>query len=122
MSRYTKNFTIAEFASQDGKEKDARMCPEFMHRLQNLRDKFDFPMIITSGIRSQSHNRAVGGARLSMHLTTPCQACDIAIIDWSGSKKHRFLRLALSNGFKGIGISKNFIHLDMRSATSLWTY
>ena len=122
MERYTKNFTVDEFASKDGLEKDARMHPEFMLNLQNLRDDFDYPMTITSGIRSPDHNKAVGGAALSMHLTRPCEACDVAIIDWSPSARHRFLKLAFANGFKGIGISRNFIHLDMRVAVSLWTY
>lgn len=122
MERYTKNFTVDEFASRDGKEPEARMCPEFMDRLQSLRDVWDSPLVITSGMRSLEHNRAVGGARASMHLKRPGIACDIAWIDWTGHMKHRFLTLALTHGFRGVGVSKNFIHLDMRQINTLWTY
>jgi zinc D-Ala-D-Ala carboxypeptidase len=119
---YSKNFSIAEFASQDGKDQGARMCPEFMLKLQSLREEFNHSIVVTSGIRSFDHNKAVGGARLSMHLSRPCKACDVAIINWSSSIRHRFLELAFSHGFSGIGVSKNFIHLDTRATKSLWIY
>lgn len=122
MARYTKNFTVAEFASRDGKEPEARMCPHFMDRLQSFREVWGSPLIITSGMRSEEHNRAVGGSTNSMHLKRPGIACDIAIIDWTGHMKHRFVTLALAHGFRGVGISKNFIHLDMRQVNTLWTY
>lgn len=120
--KYTKNFSIAEFASRDCKDQEARMCPDFMTKLQELRDWVDHTMIISSGIRSPEHNRAVGGSKNSMHLSRPCKACDVSIIDWTGHMKHRFLHNAFQHGFRGIGISKNFIHLDMRAGNTLWTY
>lgn len=121
--KYTRNFSVDEFASKDGKDEDARMCQDFMNSLQALRDELDHPMIITSAIRSHSHNKAVGGATNSMHLSRPCLACDIAVINWSAAIKHRFIGLAISHGFNGIGISKNFIHIDKRKGfKSLWTY
>ena len=123
MERYTKNFTVAEFASRDGKDRDARMCPVFMDKLQVLRDAWDAPLIITSGMRSRDHNIAVGGSKNSQHLKRPGIACDIACIDWGAYHRHRFIKLAMQYGFKGIGISKNFIHLDMREhMSSLWIY
>lgn len=122
MERYTKNFTVAEFASRDGKDQDARMCNKFMDRLQSLRTEWDSPLTITSGMRSVDHNRAVGGSFSSQHLQRPGIACDIAIIDWTSYMKHRFVSLALAHEFRGVGLSKNFIHLDMRQINTLWLY
>lgn len=122
MEKYTRDFSVKEFASKDGKDGDARMCPDFMSKLQELRDYVDHPMTITSGIRSPDHNRAVGGSTHSMHLSRPCKACDVAIIDWTPHMKHRFLNHALQCGFAGVGISKNFIHLDTRGTSTLWIY
>ena len=122
MGDYTRNFSVSEFSSKDGKDQDARMCAEFMSALQALRDAVGHSMIISSGIRSPAHNIAVGGSRLSKHLTRPCIACDVAMINWTTHMKHRFIHSAFEHGFKGIGISKNFIHLDMRHMYTFWTY
>ena len=47
-----------------------------LQSLHNLRLLWGRPMTVSSGFRSLSHNKAVGGARASAHLT--CQAADIA--------------------------------------------
>lgn len=124
--RYTKNFTVAEMASKDGKDKEARMCSKFMAKLQALREDFQASMIITSAIRSKEHNSRVGGSPVSKHLTRPCIAADIDTSTWTGKKKHKFLDLVFQHGFNGIGVGENFIHLDTRAkstiAPTLWTY
>jgi len=119
---YTKNFSIAEFASKDGIDSHCRMDQDFMDRLQRLRDKFKLSMVITSGIRSPEHNKAVGGSPKSQHLTRPCIACDISIEGWNSSERHRFIQLVILFGFTGIGIGRKFIHLDMREFPAMWVY
>ena len=124
--KYTKNFSVAEFASKDGRDVDARMSPHFMEKLQDLREQFRHPININSGIRSKEHNKACGGSKNSRHLTRPCIAADIDTSKWRGNKLHKFLRLAFELGFTGIGIDGSFVHLDTRksqnNAAVAWTY
>ncbi len=54
------NFVEAEFACKCGCGL-ADMDPDFMRRLQAIRDDFGRPMIITSGFRCPAHNDAIGG-------------------------------------------------------------
>ena len=125
--RYTKNFTVAEMASKDGKDTEARMCPAFMKKIQALREDFRHPMRITSAIRSLEHNEAVGGSPKSQHLTRPCIAADVSTAGWDSAKLHRFVDLVFQHGFTGIGIADDFIHIDTRKTANrmgprLWTY
>lgn len=119
--RYTRDFAVYEFASPDGLVPSQRMDPVFMTRLQALRDLWGEPLIITSGIRSPEHNLNVGGVPNSQHLLG--LACDIDTSDLNGYQRWLFLSYAFSLGFKGIGITDDFIHLDMRDGlSSTWTY
>ena len=48
-------------------------------------------------------------------------ACDIKVNN--GSEKMTIVKEAIRLGFTGIGIAKNFIHLDRRTTTPvIWTY
>ena len=120
MKLYTNNFLVSEFASKD--EPRARMCMEFMNKLQLLRDDFRHVITINSGIRSEKENKEVGGSINSKHLTRPCIACDISTSNMKGVWVHKLLRLAFQHGFTGIGVGKYFIHLDMRKTATTWTY
>jgi zinc D-Ala-D-Ala carboxypeptidase len=98
----------------------------FVDRLQNLRDIFGKPIRITSGYRCAVKDRAVGGS--GPHQTG--RAADIAI---ARQDVYDFVRLAMSEGFTGIGIkahgSKRFVHLDDLKSGDwankrpwIWTY
>ena len=65
--KLSANFTVAEFACKDGSD------PVFVDSslaalLQKIRDHFGRPVVITSGYRTASHNKSVGGAAYSQHL------------------------------------------------------
>ena len=126
MEMLTKNFSVAEM-SCNCRSCDAEMGPFFMAKLQVFREEFGEPMHITSGARCPSYNREVGGAKRSRHLSEPdkgiyARAVDIQIPD--SEYRIKLVRLAFQYDFNGVGIGKDFVHLDDRrfQEQRLWTY
>lgn len=86
-----------------------------LEKLDRLRNIMGHPLIISSGYRSPSHNKDVGGAPLSEHLKGTAFDIKMHNVD-----PHRLEENAKKVGFTGIGIyppqkptgGKNFIHLD----------
>ena len=92
---------------------------ELLQKLQQLRDLFGKSIIINSGYRCEDRNLAIGGAKNSKHLLG--QAVDIACSNTSDA--FTLVRYAIEVGFKGIGVDKLFIHLDIRKDKEvLFTY
>jgi zinc D-Ala-D-Ala carboxypeptidase len=87
------------------------MKPEFMAKLQKLRETYGAPMRVTSGYRCPQHIIEVKKARPGAHASG--QAVDIGV---QGSDAHTLLRMALEAGFTGIGVqqkgTRGFLHLD----------
>ena len=104
-----------------------RMDPDFMEKLEVLREKVDFPMFLSSAYRCPSHNAEVStSGKTGPH--TQGKAVDVRI---SGDKAFELLKHALALGFHGVGISQTgawaqrFIHLDMADdcpRPRVWTY
>lgn len=107
-----KSFTPAELACNGSGR--LVLVPEFLERLQGMRDAFGRPMVISSGYRSPAHNAAVSATGEDGPHTTG-RAVDVRI---SGPDAYLLLKLALMFGFTGIGISQKgehgarFLHLD----------
>ena len=97
------------------------MKPEFMGRLQALRTAYGKPMSISSGYRCPDHPIEKAKAHPGMHATG--LAADVAV---SGAEAVAVLRLALAQGFTGIGVQQKgagrFIHLDTRAEPAIWSY
>lgn len=92
----------------------------FLFAIQDLRNQVEFPLPINSGYRCSTFNAVLKGAvPNSNHIKGI--ACDIGIHKMTSQQKHLLLEKAF-NRFTGIGIYKNFIHLDTRPARfrSLW--
>lgn len=64
-----KHFTRNEFKCKCGCGND-RIDIRLVKILDNIRDYYNKPAIITSGVRCPSHNKAVGGTSNSWHLNT----------------------------------------------------
>ena len=114
-------FTKAEFdCKHSGKNE---MQPEFMAKMQLLREKYGRPIRITSGYRHWTHPvEARKGHTTGEHTRGTC--CDIACT--SGADRYQIIRLALQLGFPRIGIAKTFIHLGIGGAglpsPTIWDY
>lgn len=57
---------------------------DLLRRLNQFREAYGLPMVVSSGYRPGRYNTAAGGAPHSAHLT--CQACDFS--DPQGAIKH----------------------------------
>ena len=114
-------FTKAEFdCNHTGKNE---MQPEFVAKLQLLREKYGKPVVITSGYRHWTHPvEARKGHTTGEHTRGTC--CDIACT--SGADRYQIVQLALQLSFPRIGIAKNFIHLGIGGAglpsPTIWDY
>ena len=87
--RISKNFTLAELTkSNTAKRFGISNMPDKIgiHKLrllatellQPIRDRLSAPLRITSGYRSESHNKAIGGSNKSQH--TKCEAVDLQFV------------------------------------------
>ncbi|WP_409434022.1 D-Ala-D-Ala carboxypeptidase family metallohydrolase [Litorimonas sp. RW-G-Af-16] len=81
--------------------------PEFMDRLQSMRDRVGRPLRITSAHRCPLHNARVGGAPFSQHLRL---AADISTVGHDRAKLHEAAKRA---GFTGFGFYLTFLHIDL---------
>jgi len=106
----TPNFSNAELACRCG----CGMLPEpdFMQKIQLLRDSVRFSLPVTSAARCPAHNlRVASSGRTGPHTTG--RAIDLGV---SGPQAHAVLVAALRMGFTGIGVAQKasgrFIHLD----------
>lgn len=108
----------------------AIVVPEYMDRVQALRDACRFPLAATSWYRCPAHNAAVSSTGLNGPHTTG-RATDFAVL---GLQAFVVVDHATTLGFTGIGVSqkgphqKRFIHLDdlgtegARRRPYVWSY
>ena len=120
--KFYPNFKAEEFnCSHCG---DNKMTPEFMGKLQALRNAYGKPMRVTSGYRCPKHPIEAKKAAPGAHASG-C-ACDIGV---EGADAHRLLKLAMEAGFTGIGVQQKgtgrFLHLDTLTngvRPTVWSY
>lgn len=107
-------FRVHEFASKDGAV-TVIIHKELLDRLNDLRELLDRPIRINSGYRTPEHNAAVGGATQSKHLEG--MAADIVV---DSMTPDALAVQAEAMGFRGIGIYRNFVHVDVRETPAKW--
>ena len=126
-----KYFTYTEFdcPAEEGSGWE-NMDEEFLVFLDELRSRCSFPFHVTSGYRTEEHNKKVGGIKGSSHIKG--LAADIAIID--SKKRALFVGNAIELAAQcdlpcRIGIAGknkgNFCHIDIdkdKSSPRIWTY
>jgi len=110
-SRYFKR---SEFACKCGCGADT-IDYELVRALDDIREHFDRPVVVTSGVRCKAYNRAVGGADGSQHLRG--RAADITVY---GTPPAVVADLAEQMGLGGVGRYDTFTHIDTRHGRSRW--
>ena len=108
------NFKVREFACQDGSD-PVFVSEKLANILQAIRNHFGQPVNITSGYRTASHNKKVGGAAYSQHLYG--MAADIVVTGVKASDVADYAEKLLP-GTGGIGRYKDFTHIDVRKEKS----
>ena len=116
-----KYFSYDEFDSPDELGSGKHMDHDLLVMIDRARALYGKPIVVTSGFRTESHNKKVGGVASSSHLKG--LAIDVACV----TSKHRFeiLTALLEVGFNRIGIADTFIHIDVdknKSQNVIWTY
>ena len=124
--RLSDHFTLTEFASSDGAPTPDDVAENLrrlaVEALEPVRARFGKPITILSGYRSKEHNRAVGGAPGSQHLSG--QAADIriagidpALVADAIDEMQRSGEIPLG----GLGRYDSFTHLDIRGRLARWS-
>ena len=101
-----------------------QMQPHFLELLERIREKFQKPMIVSSGYRCPDHPIEAKKAKPGAHASG--LAVDIAC---SGLDAWRLLDIALEENVQGIGVQQTgggrFIHLDIlegENRPTVWSY
>ena len=119
-------FNYTEFDSPDELGSGKQMSEKILDMLDLAREKFDKPIKITSGFRTEAYNkdlkaRGYKASSKSSHLK------GLAVDIHCNNSKDRFelVDILLDVGFNRIGIANTFIHADIDEAKPshvIWTY
>ncbi|ABO49056.1 Peptidase M15A [Desulforamulus reducens MI-1] len=88
---------------------------ELVYKLEDLRRLLDKPVLVNSGYRCPTNNRAVGGVVNSFH--SKGMAADIRVPRMAVKE---IAHLAEKVGFGGIGIYASQVHVDVRDYRTRW--
>ena len=116
MVKVSKDFYLYEFESRDTQE--VKIDPVLVNLNQAFRDRVGIPYTPSSAYRTPEHNKRVGGSPKSQHLTG--KAIDIPLL--KGYTIEEMAGIAEELGFTGIGLYRNFIHVDTREGKARWDF
>ena len=85
--------------------------PSLVSMLHAVEARFHTKVLVTSGYRSPSHNRAVNGARRSMHMA--CKAADIQVPGADKFAVAAFVRSLPGRGGVGTYCHTTAVHIDI---------
>lgn len=123
-TRLSKNFKVKEFACKDGSN-TIFIDSDLVDILQKIRDHFGKSVTITSGYRTVSHNKKVGGSSRSQHLYGMAADIQVADTEVEAVASYAETLLPKSGGIgrypKKAGRYKGWVHVDVRKSKSRWT-
>lgn len=114
-TKLSTNFKVSEFACKDGSD-TVFVAPTLVIVLQKIRDYFGKAIVITSGYRTETHNKSVGGATYSQHKYG--MAADISVSGVDPLTVARYAQSIMAAG--GVGLYQNFVHVDVRDNKARW--
>jgi len=103
-----KYFDVKEFDCPGIPLSGYEMDKDFIFKLDAAREIAQVPFQISSGYRTPSYNRSVGGVAESPHILG--YAADIKVT--SSQDRLKIIDALLKSGFVRIGIYKSHIHVD----------
>jgi len=113
----TEFFRESEFSDRYTGEHGVKLF--FVERLNVLRKSCGFEFIINSGYRTRNH--PIEKIKQTIGTHTLGIAADVRVT--SGYQRRCIVAGAIRLGFRGIGVHKNFIHIDMRKGPAvIWAY
>lgn len=116
ISNLPKYFSRLEFETCNPPCQVEDCDPIALQKLDKLRELCGFPLMLNCAYRSKEHDKVKGRSGNSYHCAG--RAFDIHCVN--SAKRHRIVLSAQVVGFNGIGIYKNFIHVDDRETGCLW--
>jgi uncharacterized protein YcbK (DUF882 family) len=107
--RISPHFKLREFQCRCCKT--VKLSSELLGMLEKMRDAWGGPLVITSGYRCPAHNRAVGGAPRSLHLSGA--AADISA---RGKDQELLFNIAKNAGLIEVicGGKKEYVHVGCK--------
>ena len=116
MTQLTPHFSLEEMACHDGTPYPEEWIEERLMPLLGaaewIRNRCGFPLVVSSGYRTPSYNRRIGGAQNSQHIQG--RAMDLHP---QGSLKTLQIVAGEARGqglVVGIGYYADFVHIDQR--------
>lgn len=109
-------FKRSEFSCKCGCGFDA-VDIELLGVLEDVREHFGKPLVITSGNRCEAHNMAIGGADESKHIKGI--AADIKVVETEPSAVYDYLESRYPDTY-GMGLYKSWVHIDVRRGRARW--
>jgi zinc D-Ala-D-Ala carboxypeptidase len=104
------------FTCQETGEKG--IDPIFVWHLDELRRRCGFPFRINSGYRSSKHSIEAAKEQAGEHSRG---AADVRITN--SDQRFLIIKHAMALDFTGLGIAKNYIHVDRRKTPQkIWVY
>ena len=114
--KLSKHFKVREFACKDN-SKFVLVHPKLIEVLEEIREYIDSAVNINSGYRTAQYNSRIGGAANSQHCYGA--AADISFKGTSYQTVYDFVNNLYPNTL-GLGLYKNFLHVDVREIKSRW--
>lgn len=91
--------------------------PEISQGISDLQQAWGRDIPIISAYRDPARNARAGGAKKSQHMHG--NAVDVDVSDLSIKERQDLIKLARSQGFTGVGVYRNSLHLD-KGALRAW--